>query len=93
MAKRLRKEHMVAMLKIHLNRGQNKVKDILSEYEMRLLDDLVSEGYVGIENKSYAYLTGSGEIIGKAADDFIDAVSRMYESGYMTRRTDRIKAE
>ena len=88
-AKRLKKEHIEVLIKVCLNRGRNKNTEILAEYEISLLNELVEAGYVNIINKSYSYLTKEGLFIERATVNFTDTIFQMLEMGYSAGRSSK----
>ena len=52
--KRLRKEHFKVMMKVWLNAGRKTNSKLLNNYEIKLFNDHVKEGYVEIVNKFYS---------------------------------------
>lgn len=82
----LRKESVAVLIKVHLNHGLKKNKDLLSEEEMRILEKLVKAEYAGIVNKEYSYLTPKSKVIENAVENFMSMTADMFELGYKAGR-------
>lgn len=74
--KRLRKEHFKVMMKVWLNAGSKTNSKILNESDMTFFNDLVTEGYIEIINKSYSiisYKTGFDKVM----ENFVETLEIM----------------
>lgn len=89
--KRLKKEHIEVLIKVYLNRGHNKNKEILAEHEISLLNELVEAGYVNIINKSYSYLSNESSFIEDVIENFTKNVHNMFEFGYYVGRSSKVQ--
>ena len=74
--KRLTKEHFKVMIKVWLNAGRKTNSQLLNNYEIKLFNDLVKEGYVEIVDKFYStipYKTGFSKVM----DNFVENLEIM----------------
>ena len=90
MAKRLKKEHFEILIKVSLNKGHNKNREILAEHEIKSFNELVGAGYIEIVNRSYSYITPKGRGIDVAIGNFLNTLDSVYELGYVTDNNHRI---
>ena len=74
--KRLNKEHFKVMMKVWLNDGRKTNSQLLNNYEIKLFNDLVKEGYIEIVDKFYSiipYKTGFNKVM----DNFVENLEIM----------------
>lgn len=84
--KRLNKGHFIVLMKIFLNKGNKKTSEILAEHEMKEFNELVENGYIGIANKSYSYVTAEGRPFERVIENCLETMESMYEVGYVSGR-------
>lgn len=71
--KRLSKEHFKVMMKVWLNDGRKTNSQLLNNYEIKLFNDLVKEGYIEIVDKFYSiipYKTGFSKVMDNFVENF-----------------------
>jgi len=85
--KRLNKSHFIVLMKVFLNKGSKKNSEILAEHEMKEFNELVKNGYIGIANKEYSYVTPEGRPFERVVENCLETMEFMYEAGYESGRT------